>query len=192
MFYVIECEVSYLEVTSIDFRKSRECPECGTRPLERAGGIAVVMTRKSEAVPIIEPFDRLALSDYAIKVFQDAGITGWEPLPEKMRILRRGGAKSAKIPIYHEIIVTGRAGHISQLPTVVLTKVCKKCGTEDYSDPKGGISLKESLWDGSDVFEVEGFSEYLASEKLAEVIRAKKIRGVELTPAEEWQATVRL
>ena len=186
MFYIIDPDICYLEVDEIDFEQVN-CPKCGPYPGPRKGGVSLVMTRRNEAVPVIRTFDRLAFSEYAIRVFREAGITGWKPLPEKVKIIRRQGAGRVKIPTYHEIIVTGRAGHVRQYPGIKLDEHCPECGRKSYSDFIGGVTVEMRLWDGSDIFKIEQFPGYLVTEKFVEVVRNKKMRGLEFIPAEEWR-----
>jgi hypothetical protein len=186
MFYTISFPVKPWEIKEIHFKR-HACAGCGTYLEDRLGGVAVIITSRSQIVPVTSTFDRIALSEYAIELFQREGITGWEPFSEKVKIHRRGLSRSVKIPTYHEINVTGRAGQVKDYPGVELKSVCKVCGHKVWSQPREGFQVREDLWDGSDIFEIDRFMDFIVSQKFADMVRAHKIRGIRLEPTEEWR-----
>ena len=183
MFYVIDPEVDYLEVKDINYEELG-CQTCHRD--QRVGPIHVAIQYKMDVLPVIEPFDRLAFSDYLIRVLLKGGITGWEAFPEKVKVSWKGKGAKPQFPTYHEIRVTGRAGHISQYPEVVMEEECPACGHKTYTVPKNGFKVREDLWDGSNLFWIEQFPGFLADEKLVEFVQMKKIRGFKFIPTEEW------
>ncbi len=183
MFYVVDPLISYLEVKDIHYKETG-CSSCHRH--ERTGGIQIAMTRISELLPVIEPFDRLAFSEHLIRVLQKGGVTGWRSFPERVKVVWAGKARKPRIPVYHEIEVTGRAGHVSQYPDVVMQKECPACGHKTWSVPKNGFEVRADLWDGSDIFWIEQFPVFLAHERFVEFVRTKKIRGFNFIPTQEW------
>jgi hypothetical protein len=150
------------------------------------GPIHIVIKYGEDVLPVIEPSERLAFSDYLIKLFLKGGITGWEALPERVKVTWAGKGAKPKIPVYHEIRVMGRAGHISQYPEVVMQTGCPACGHRTWSVPKNVFQVKEDLWDGSNLFWIGQFPGYLADEKFVEFVRVKRVRGFKFIPTEEW------
>jgi len=185
MFYTLSFPIQHWEIGEIHFKRD-ECPGCGSRIIGREGGVAVILTSRSQIVPVTSTFDRLAFSEYAIKLFKREGITGWEPFAEKVKIRRRGLSRNVRIPTYHEVNVTGRAGHVRDYPGVELKSTCSVCGNQVYSQPRDGFVVREDLWDGSDIFEIDRFMDFVVSEKFADVVRGHKMRGIRLEPTEEW------
>lgn len=186
MFYTLSFPIEPWEIAEIHFKREH-CAGCGDYAGERMGGVTVVLTSRGQIVPVASTFCRITFSEYAIKLFRREGITGWEPFPEKVKIRRRGLSPSVKIPTYHEINVTGRAGHVWDYPGVVLKKTCPVCKHKVYSQPKDGFVVRQDLWDGSDIFQIDRFMDFIVSEKFGEVVRAHKMRGIRLEPTEEWR-----
>ena len=186
MFYTIRFPIEHWEIKEIDF-KHADCSGCGSHIEDRKGGVAVVLTSRSQIVPVTSTFDRITLSEYAIDLFRREGITGWEPFPEEVKIHRRGLSRSVKIPKYHEINVTGRAGHVKDYPGVKLKSACAVCGHKVWTLPKDGFQVREDLWDGSDIFEIDRFMDFIVSEKFVDVVQKHKMRGMEFEPTEEWR-----
>ena len=187
MFYTISFPIESWEIKDIDFSEAG-CAVCGPHFGGRKGGVAVVLTSRSQIVPVASTFGRIALSEYAMDLFRREGIMGWEPFPEKVKIHRRGLSRSVKIPTYHEINVTGRAGHVKDYPGVELKSACAACGHKVWTRPKDGFQVREDLWDGSDIFEIERFVDFIVSEKFVDVVKKHKMRGMEFEPTEEWRS----
>jgi len=185
MFYVIDRTVSFGEVTKVSYRR-KHCSLCGWYAENREPGIVIRIRRASELVPVVWTANRLAFSEWAIRVFRKAGLTGWEVVPEKVKL--RHKKLSRKVPTYYEIDVTGKGGSISHNKGVRLEFCCPECGRARYSRPTEGISVDPKQWDGSDIFRVKEMpGHYLVSEAFAEVIRRRRVRGVELVPEGEWR-----
>jgi hypothetical protein len=186
VFYTLDFAIEPWEIAEIHFEREH-CDGCGDYAGERIGGVGVVLTSRSRIVPVASTFDRLSFSEYAIKLFRKEGITGWEPFAEEVKIRRRGLSRSVKIPIYHEINVTGRAGNVWDYPGVKLKRSCPVCKEKVYSQPKDGFVVREDLWDGSDIFQISRFMDFVVSEKFAQAVRKHKMRGIELEPTTEWR-----
>ena len=185
MFYVFEPMVFLGEAVKVEFRH-RDCPLCGTRALGREGGITIRVHNAHHLVPIVWTCDRLAFTEYAIRVLRKAGLTGWDSLVEKVRILHRGIRR--KVPTYHEVIITANEVSISHNKGVRVRERCPECGRTTFTPPSQGIYVNVSEWDGSDIFGIHELpGTYLVTESFADVIRRRRFRGIELTPAEEWR-----
>ena len=186
MFYTLSFPIEHWEIAEIHFKREH-CAGCGEYITERIGGVAVVLTSRSQIVPVTSTFDRITFSEYAINLFGKEGITGWKPFSEEVKIRRRGLSRGVKIPTYHEINVTGGAGHMRDYPGIEVEKTCPACKNKVYSLPKDGFLVREDLWDGSDIFEIDRFIDFIVSEKFARVVRKHKMRGIALEPTTEWR-----
>jgi len=185
MFYVFEPQIFLGEVVQVKFRH-RDCRHCGTYAVGREGGITIRVRRARELAPIVWTCDRLAFTEYASRVLSKAGLTGWEALPEEVTLLHRGIKR--EFPTYHEALVTSKSISILDSKGVQVEQCCATCGRTTYTPPREGIRVNPSDWDGSDIFGIRELpGNYLVTEKFAGVIRDRRFRQVELTPAEEWR-----
>jgi hypothetical protein len=160
-----------------------EAVRCSRNPGHQRAGrrindlILDVVSRK------VVDFSRTMLSDVvitdrALKVLQDAGLTGFVVAPTKVTTLP-AGVESSTIPRLWEFVVVGQAGRAHEDSGIVTLRRCDECGLVEYSDFRQGIVVNSATYDGSDFFVVEEYPKYiLVSARAKSVIEAKQLTNV--------------
>lgn len=134
----------------------------------------------------------VVITDRALKVLQDAGLTGFVVAPTKVTTLP-AGLDSATIPRLWEFVVVGKAGPAHEDSGIVTLRRCDECGLVRYSAFSQGIVVNTATYDGSDFFVVEEYPKYiLVSERAKSVIEAKQLTNVGFVESTQlsWPAGV--
>lgn len=120
----------------------------------------------------------VVVTDRALKVLQDADLTGFVGAPTAVATLPAGVDRTA-LPRLWEFVVVGQAGPAHEDSGIVTLRRCDECGLVEYSDFRHGIVINTSTYDGSDFFVVQEYPKYtLVSERARSVIEANRLTNV--------------
>jgi hypothetical protein len=126
--------------------------------------------------------DMLA-SEHLLDAFLKHRVTGYEIRPTTVSFSRQS---TARPPALYEIITTGWGGMASNAAGLKVRDTCEACKYKDYTIAQPARLIDPESWDGNDLFIVWPLPRYrFASDRLASILRAEKITGVKLIPAEE-------
>ncbi len=132
-------------------------------------------------LPDTEPADfvwtywECLVQESVLRVFRDAGFTGYEPSPVHVRF-----AKSPRsLPKLWELRVRGSAGIASPESGYRILSVCPGCGlTDDTKIENPTKVVDESNWDGSDFFHVVPLgSRIFVTDRVVQALRKSPLRG---------------
>lgn len=134
------------------------------------------------------------ITDRVLKLFQEAGLTGFRVKPVTVERVRRLGKKAlAKIPQLWELVITGKGGDARPESGIRIIYRCEACGLVEYSSFRDGIHVDEEQWDGSDFFTINGYPKLiLVTERVKELIIGHRLTNCVLIPAEKlrWPETL--
>lgn len=128
----------------------------------------------------------LIVSRRVVDCWQATGVTGFEAFPTKIVAIDSVGViEGASPPDYVYIHINGR-GVLDREKTPV--KQCSACGDVVYDSNFKviGYNLKESSWNGFDLFATEEFPMVkLCTERVLELARTNQHTNMRFTPAEQ-------
>lgn len=116
------------------------------------------------------------VSDRFVELLQQNNITGWSTYP-----IRLIGKKGDEISGYQGFTVTGRAGGIIKL-------VSEKESCFEYNSKYQ--QWESSSWDGSDFAHIKGRLKTISTEKVQNVLKEAKIKGIFFSPFENEVAII--
>jgi len=130
------------------------------------------------------------ITERVVKIFREAGLTGYELKPATVRFKKQPDKKAPKV---WELVVTGWGGMAPPESGIRLveSRHCEGCGRlklryKGPCDPT--LLIDESQWDGSDFFFVWPFPKFrFVNERVAALVRSEKITGVVLKPPEDLE-----
>ena len=100
---------------------------------------------------------------------------------------RKGILLKGNIPVYKELIVTGRCGYLKTRNGMEIPK-CSKCGAlkRDYLKKEKGFIVDEE-WDGSDIFYFKDWKGLIVvTEKVKYLLEKNKMKNVAFANLEEF------
>jgi len=127
-------------------------------------------------------------------LIRHANVTGFEVRPVTVSHFKRRVAAVPELPQLWELVVIGKGGDADPASGGELLTRCPVCDYTLYSSFKNGIIVDERLWDGSDIFTVNGYPRYyLVTERVRNLILSEKLTNVMLGLARNfvWPRTVR-
>jgi len=149
---------------------------------QRAGRRVTELILDVESRNVVD-FSRTMLSDVvitdrALRVLQDAELTGFVVSPTTVTSLPAGVDRST-FPRLWEFVVVGRAGPAHEGSGIATVRRCDECGLVEYSDFRHGIAVNTSTFDGSDFFVVQEYPKYiLVTERAKSVVEASRLTNV--------------
>ena len=122
------------------------------------------------------------ISEKIKNIFERNNLTGWKTFP--IEVLNKEGRKLIG---YYGMSITGKCGPVdnSKPEIVPYTRIPYLSGEKAYK----GYHVGLDKWDGSDFFVPEGVFAIIGSQKVADVFKANRIKGlvpVNLADVERW------
>ena len=130
----------------------------------------------------------IVITDHAFQVISEAGLTGFEVRPTRVKSLPTG-VRAANVPKLWEFVVTGKGGPAHTESGIVELQRCEVCGLVRYSAFEHGILVDESTYDGSDFFTISEYPKYvLATHRAKAVIEEARLTNVDFIESSklEW------
>jgi hypothetical protein len=101
----------------------------------------------------LHPFPgQLIVQGPVVNALQEAGLTGYKPMPVDVHWSQRIRPSPAEPPALYELVVTGKAWRIGM--NEIQITLCCVCGRRGFPNPEY-LAVDESRWDGSDLFHVD-------------------------------------
>ena len=120
-----------------------------------------------------------------LSLFQEAGFTGFEPIPVIVDGILRG--PQTPIPQVWELKITGRAGRDQNVPGRRYGIRCPFCGIQKRRNTVPGIHIDPKKWDGSDFSVTDNYpSIILITERVKDFIISHKLKDCSIFPAEAY------
>lgn len=118
------------------------------------------------------------IPQHVIDIFREARLTGFETTPVRVR----HADPSIVPPPMWQLRIIGWGGIAAKETGVELLEKCDVCRGLLYKSLNRGASLcPPPDWDGSELFIVWPYGAIFATERVAEVIKVNKLRGMQLS-----------
>jgi hypothetical protein len=112
----------------------------------------------------------IVLTDRALSVLCNEGLTGFEPYPAEIRAVAPG-IDLESLPRLWEVRVRGDGGRPHPDSGISVRYKCEACGLVRYTEPSRGLLVDPTHYDGSDIFTLTGFPGYkLVSRRFVETV----------------------
>jgi len=185
---------------------------CSLDPDHMRGGkrttdLRVLLTCKSITDFVWDWLSECLIQDGVLRLFQEAGFTGFEVKPVEARIkvrakrpdpcddnagLKAEDAAAVGIPTLWELVVTGWGGIAPPESGIRLDESCPACGLLHYTSfDNPALLIDEKQWDGSDFFIVWPLPGFIfVTDRVARFIRKHKLTGARLQASETLRKLV--
>lgn len=154
---------------------------CPINPDDRRAGkritdLSIVLPHRN--VPDVVWVHYCVIQDRILRLFREAGFTGFDVLPVEARY----EMSSDEPPKLWELRVTGWGGMAPPESGIQLVEHCPACGFLKYSGASHPeLLVKESQWDGSDFFMIWPLPKFIfVTDRVADVVRNNQLTGVKL------------
>ena len=134
-------------------------------------------------------FADIVVSDHALRVLREEGLTGFEVRPTLITS-SHGANGLGELPTMWEFIVTGWGGVANEESGISLREFCPSCRHVVYNGLASPRSLRVSDWDGSSFFLVWPMTRYCFLDGRArEVLERHGLSGVSFREIEDLEPT---
>src|SRR3990172_8594057 len=151
----------------------------------RVGILSVVLPSERVGDFVWTWYSDCLITDKTLRLFRDAGLTGFTVNPVEIGPTTEGGKRLATLPTLWELVIVGRGGDADPKSGIHLIYMCPHCGLTRFSSFRNGIVVDQQAWDGSDLFTITGYPFILVTERVKELAIKHGLTNCALIPSQD-------